>query len=166
METQAKETMQRTMQYTQAYSQAPWRRQLRSIGVLLTVVLVLVLLGSLFVSVNARAATLGRQIQRSRQQIEALEFEIAQLRSELAFQTSAVNMRQRAEALGFRPVTPDELVYVLVPGYPGRQSVALAPQARTVVIAHPVISPAFTQSWVDWLLTQMEAPVLPLAELP
>ncbi|RME08289.1 MAG: hypothetical protein D6803_01590 [Anaerolineae bacterium] len=154
------------MQYTQAYVQAPWRRQLRSIGVLLTVVLVLVLLSSLFVSVNARAATLGRQIQRSRQQIEALEFEIAQLRSELAFQTSATNMRQRAEALGFRPVTSDELVYVLVPGYPGRQAVVLAPPAKTVVISRPVISPAFTQSWLDWLLAQMEAPVLPLAELP
>ncbi len=163
---QTNNIMEKAIRYTQAYTQAPWRKQLRGIGVFLAIVLVLVLLGSLFISVTARTATLGREIQRRRQEMESLEYEIAQMRSELAVLTSAARMRERAEALGFRPVGPDEVLYVPVPGYAGKPDVALATPARTVVSTRPVISPAFTRSWVDWLAQQINAPVLPLADLP
>jgi len=162
---QVNDAMDKAIRFTQAYPQAPWRKQLQGIGLFLTVVLVFVLLGSIFVSITARTATLGREIQRYHQEMESLELEIAQMRSDLAEITSTDVMEQRALEMGFRPVRAEEIRYIRVPGYTGKPDVAIAAPAQTVVAAAPVLSPAFTQSWVDWLAQQFRTPVLPLADL-
>ncbi|MBM3144310.1 MAG: hypothetical protein FJ010_04915 [Chloroflexi bacterium] len=156
--------MDRVQQFTQAYSQAPWRKQLQGIGIFLVVLVVILLAASVFVSVTAKTAALGKEIQRNRQEIEELEFEIANMESQLAILTSASVMKQRAIEMGFRPATSEEIMYIHGPGYMGRDHVELAEPAQPTTATAPVISPAFTQSWVDWLARQFRAPLIPLAE--
>jgi len=157
--------MDRVIDFTQAYSQAPWRKQLQGIGIFLILLVVILLAASVFVSITARTAALGKEIQRHRQKIEELEFENANIRSQLAILTSASEMKQRAIDMGFRTATSEEIIYINVPGYTGRDNVELAESSQPSIVATPVISSAFTQSWVDWLAIQFKAPLIPLAEV-
>ncbi|MBL7164662.1 MAG: hypothetical protein ISS57_18905 [Anaerolineales bacterium] len=157
--------MNRVLNFTQAYSQAPWRKQLQGIGIFLIVLVVILLAASVFLSVTARTAALGKEIQQHRQEIEALEFETANMQSQLAILTSVSVMKQRAIDMGFRSATSEEIIYINVPGYTGRDHVKMADPTQPTMAAAPVISPAFTQSWVDWLAQQFRAPLVPLAEV-
>ena len=157
--------MDRVLNFTQAYSQAPWRKQLQGIGIFLILLVVVLLAASVFVSITARTAALGREIQQHHHEIEALEFEIANMQSQLAILTSISVMKQRAIEMGFRPATSEEIIYINVPGYMGRDHVKMADPTQPAAAAEPVISPAFTQSWVDWLAQQFRAPLIPLAEV-
>jgi len=157
--------MDRVLNFTQAYFQTPWRKQLQGIGVFLIILVVVLLASGIFVSVTARTATLGKAVQRYRLEIDALKFEIANLESQLAYLTSASVMKQRAIEMGFRMARPDELTYVFVPGYTGRDFVQLAVPSQPEKVSFPVNSPEFTQSWVDWLAQQFRAPIVPLAEV-
>jgi cell division protein FtsL len=157
--------MDRVFDFTQAYSQAPWRKQLQWIGVFLIVLVVILLAASVFVSVTARTAALGKEIHRHRNEIEALEYENANMQSQLAILTSASEMKQRAIDMGFRQATSEEIIYITVPGYTGRDQVKSAESTQPTFVAKPVISPAFTQSWVDWLAQQFRAPLIPMADI-
>jgi len=64
--------------------------------------------------------------------------------------------------MGFRPATMDEVVYILVPGYGGRSQAFLAASPQAFVEAAPVLSPAFTQSLLDWIKQQVALPVASL----
>jgi cell division protein FtsL len=149
---------------TQAYYQAPWRKQLQIIGVFLLVLIIVALVAGIYLSVTARAATIGRNIQGLRTDIDDLDRGIADRESQLAVLTSNREMQKRAEEMGFRSVQTDEIFYVLVPGYTGRQPVKFEagpapalPQVRT-------LSPDYTQSLFDWLRERVFEPAAPLAE--
>lgn len=148
----------------QAYSQTPWRKQAQWIGGLLAGVVIVLSIASLFVSITAQTANTGKEIQRKRNQIEELEFRIADLKTDLATLTSATTMRQRALEMGFRPAEPDEITYFVVRGYQGREEVELGTSSEVRVEAEPVLSPAFTRSWVDLLRQQFKAPLGPLTD--
>ena len=157
--------MDQVRNFTQAYSQAPWRKQLQGIGVFMTILAVLLLAASVYISVTARTATVGKDIQRYRLQAESLELEIANMRTHLADLTSVATMKKRAIDLGFRQATQEDIIYVKVPGYFGNTVIDLAPVPQIVEVAKPELSPAYTQSWVEWFARQFRAPIVPLAEL-
>ncbi len=157
--------MNKVLNFTQAYSQAPWRKQLQGIGIFLTILIVILLAASVFVSITARTAALGKDIQRYRQEIETMEHEIADLETQFAELTSADILWERADELGFSAATPDKVLYIRIPGYTGRADVEIAAPAQTVLPASPVLSPAFTQSWIDWLGQQFRTPIVPLADM-
>ncbi len=157
--------MDRVLDFTQAYSQTPWRKQVQGIGIFLIALVVMLMAASVFVSVTAQTAALGKEIQRYRQNIETLEFEIANMESQLAILTSTSVMKRRAIELGFRSATSEEITYINVPGYTGRDHIELAEPAQPVVSTTLVLSPRYTQSWVDWLSQQFRAPLIPLAEV-
>lgn len=149
---------------TQAYYQAPWRKQLQIIGIFLLVLIIIALVAGIYLSVTARAATIGRNIQGLRTDIDELERGIADRESQLAVLTSNREMQKRAEEMGFHSVEADEIFYVLVPGYTGRQPVKFEtgstpslPQVRT-------LSPDYTQSLFDWLRERVFEPAAPLVE--
>ncbi len=156
--------MDNVSQITQAYSQAPWRKQLQVIGIFLSVLIILLMAASVFVSITARAATLGREIQRYRLENEDLEYEIANLRSEVATLNSVSVLQARALELGFRPATTEEITYIRVTGYTGKPKASIATPAQTVVSTAPVLLPAFTQSWVEWLTEQLQNPAVSVAD--
>lgn len=135
----------------QAYRQAPWRLQTQR-GVTLLVVAILgtaVLWVMLSVDVKAQEAFLDfRDLQKVQ---EKLQREIAATHTDIAIQTSASHMKSRAEELGFQPVDPADIEYVIVHGYAGREPQIQAP-LPSAAITQPLVKPAFRQSLWEWLL--------------
>ncbi len=135
----------------QAYRQAPWRLQTQR-GVTL---LVVAILGAavlwVMVSVTVQAAAAGLELQKLEKDQQTLQREIAALHTNIAIQTSAAQMKSRAEGLGFQPVDPADIEYVIIPGYKGRQPEIQAPPPGAA-ITQPLVRPAFRQSLWEWML--------------
>jgi hypothetical protein len=135
----------------QAYRQAPWRTTTQR-GVL---ILIVAILGAsvlwVMVSVTIQAASAGLEIQRMESEREDLSREIAGLRTGIANQTSAVVMEQRAADLGFAPVDPANITYLVLPGYKGREPVIHAPPPGSMD-RQTLIKPSYTQSLWEWML--------------
>jgi hypothetical protein len=47
----------------------------------------------------------------------------------------------------------DKAVYVVVPGYTGRQTATFAPPPTLDMYTDPILSPNYTQSLWDWLFS-------------
>lgn len=143
--------MIKSKQLVQAHRQAPWRQQTQR-GVL---ILIVAILGAsvlwVMVSVTVRAASAGLDIQSLEQRQDTYQRQIAALRTQYAILTSATQMEERAASMGFQPVNPAEIIYVVVPGYRGRESkVQAAPP--DAAIEPPLVKPAYTQSLWEWML--------------
>jgi cell division protein FtsB len=140
-----------TRRMVQAYRQAPWRIATQR-GVLF---LIVAILGAstlwVMVSVTVQAASAGLEIQNLQYRRESIEREIAGLRTEFAMQTSSARMQKRAAEMGFQPVDPEQITYLVVPGYTGRASVIHAPPPGRR-IQPPLIKPSYTQSLWEWML--------------
>jgi len=136
---------------TQAYSQTPWRRQVKFIVIFLLLVVLIALVAGVYLSVTARAATIGREILLMQSDIDEIELVIADLNTQLAFMTSASEMAKRAEDLGFEPIEMDQAIYIVVPGYAPRELTSLAPPPSTVMTVAASMPSDFTESLVDWL---------------
>jgi len=141
------------MQATQiihAYKQAPWRVQRQWIGAFLLVLIGMAMIAALYLDVTARAAITGREIQELRFQITAVQRSNADLETRLADLTSTFEMQRRAIELGYRPVKPGELDYVLVPGFAAPKPVILSAAADSIP-SKPSLPPEYTQSLIEWL---------------
>jgi cell division protein FtsL len=136
-------------QIIHAYKQAPWRVQRQWIGAFLLFVIGAAMIAALYLDVTARAAVAGREIQELRIEITTIHRENADLETQLADLTSTAVMRERALALGYRPVQPGELDYVAVPGFfKPEPDILLAAEDAT---PHVETQPAeYTQSLLEW----------------
>lgn len=153
--------MDRVFKINQAYLLTPWRKQLQLIGLFLVVLVVFALIAGVYLNVNARAATTGRQIQNHHNRIETLEQAIADQQSQLALITSASEMEKRALDLGFRQTSSDEILFLVVDEYTGRRPVVLASESTAYLTATaPTLSPAFSQSLLDWVAEELSLPPL------
>lgn len=139
----------------QAYQQAPWRVQVQRIGLLLLFLVTSALIAGLYLNIDARAAEAGVEIWQLESEQEDIVFQIQNLHTELADLTSVANMKERAEELDFVRYTPQEVEYLQVPGYQGRQIAQLAPANNGNNVPNSIIKPAYTQSLWDWLLINM-----------
>ncbi len=144
---------------TQAYSQVPWRKQIQVIGLFLLVLVFSAVVSGIYLSVTARAATVGREIQYLQGEIEKNKQVNLDMQSQLAQLTSSAVMESRAVAMGFEPVEKDQPLYLVVPGYQGRQQIVLAPPPGPVKAGTPTLPPDFSESLVDWL-QQRVLPIL------
>ncbi len=137
--------------FVQAYRQAPWRIQTQR-GVF---ILVVAILGAsilwIMLSVTVQAASAGLEVQKLETEQEDTQRKIANLRTQYANLTSAARMEQRASEMGFEPVTPESITYMIIPGYTGRQSQISAPPP-TASVQKRLIKPIYTQSLWEWLL--------------
>ncbi|HMV28075.1 MAG TPA: hypothetical protein PKE23_01730 [Anaerolineales bacterium] len=133
-----------------AYRVAPWRVQRQWIGNALLVVVSLAMVAALYLNVTSRTAIAGREIQDLTDSIAASQQVSSDLQTQLANLTSAEVMQQRAKEMGFRPVEPVELEYLVVPGYVAKDAVNLSSSAQLQlnVLAIP---PEYNQSLLDWM---------------
>jgi hypothetical protein len=135
----------------QAYRQAPWRTQLQWIGGFLLVLVVLMLIAGVYLYVSASATAAGTRIHDLEIEREALQIQLADLRTELAYLNSAEVMRARASEAGYHQASIDEIEYVTVEGYSGRSVVFLAPPPSHKPVESNLIKPAYKQSLWEWL---------------
>ena len=154
--------MNRVHVLTQAYSQAPWRKQLRWIGLFLLILILAALVAGIYLSVTSRAATIGRRIQGMYTQMEGVERNIEDLQTQLANLTSKTVMEQRAEELGFQPAGSDQMIYVAVEEYRKPEQALLGSTLGYIAPRKPDLAPEYTQSLFDWLRERVFEPAAPL----
>jgi len=136
----------------QAYKQAPWRVQIQWIGMFLLAVVLISAIAGVYLSINSQAAAAGREIQSLEYQISEMNKEITELRSDLAAERSTENMMDRAEALGFKSIDPQEAVYLRLPGYDPDAELVLAPPRLNLISESPVVKSSYKSSLWDWLI--------------
>ena len=133
-----------------AYRVAPWRVQRQWIGNALLVVVSLAMVAALYLNVTSRTAIAGREIQDLTDSIAVSQQVSSDLQTQLANLTSAEVMEQRAKEMGFRPVEPVELEYLVVPGYVAKDAVNLSSSAQ-IQLNVLAIPPEYNQSLLDWM---------------
>lgn len=136
---------------TQAYTQTPWRKQVQAGGLILLAILFGVLIASIYLNVNARASTYGREILLIQTEIENQQLINADLKSQLGMIVSPAMVEKRALKMGFEPVTRDDQTYVVVEGYQPIHTGIIAPPPQPVTRVILTLPPAFSQSLIDWL---------------
>jgi hypothetical protein len=156
------EAMNRVYSLTQAYSQAPWRKQLQWIGLFLLILVLAALIAGIYLSVTARTATIGRQIQGVYTEMEVVERNIEDLHTQLAYLTSKTVMEERALELGFQPVGSEQMIYLAVEDYYRPEQATLGSIPGTVLPGEPILAPEYTQSLFDWLRERVFEPAAPL----
>ena len=138
---------------TQAFRQAPWRNQVQFVGLFLLGLVVVVLVASVYLSISGRAAAAGLRAYSYSLERQDLERAIADNKSQIANLTSSVAMEQRAKDAGFERIDPSQAVYVLVPGYAGRQPVVLAAPPGVSNSAISLVKTIYRQSLWDWMFS-------------
>ena len=130
----------------QANKKAPWRKKIHLIAIILLGIALFGLVSALYLDVTARGATIGRHVQKLQRTREDLEQEIEDKQSELAYLRSISVMQSRAEKLGFDLVSPGNIMYVVVPGYQGRNVAQLAPSPGSAFNGVARLPESYTQS--------------------
>ena len=145
-----------------AYRQAPWRLQRQWLGGILLAVLAIAMVSSLYLDITAQAAIAGREIQGLTSDTIAVQQANSDLQTRLAVLSSTSAMETRAKDLGYQPVDPTTVQYVIVPGY-------VAPQPDILMVipalrpSAPTIPPEDTESLIEWLQNALRpAPALSL----
>jgi cell division protein FtsL len=150
----------------QTYAQAPWRRQLQIIGLFLLILVSIALVAGIYLNVSAKAAAVGRDIQKMQAQIEKLDREIEDLQSNLAVILSSSEMEARAIKMGFAPLPAEQTVYLKIPDYVARQPAVFAPNSQRTIVGAAVLPAQYTESLFDWARRQLsDLPSLLLAEV-
>jgi cell division protein FtsL len=154
--------MERVERYSQAYSQAPWRKQVQLLGLFLLIVVFMALVAGIYLNVSARSGAIGREIQFLQEQTLQNEQKIADLRAQLGTMYSSSEMERRARIQGFQLLDPEEALYVVVPGYGGRQPLILAPAYQREVVSASVLPAEYTEPLSIWLRKQFNHYIFPL----
>lgn len=145
-----------------AYRQAPWRIQRQWLGGFLLGVVAVGMVSSLYLDITAQAAISGREIQGLASDIISVQQNTADLQTRLAELTSNTVMERRARDLGYEPVDPAKLQYIIVPGYaPPQPDILVA--APPLQPSAPSIAPEYTESLIEWLQHELRpAPMFSL----
>jgi hypothetical protein len=142
-------TLLRVDSLVHAYRQAPWRIQRQWLGGFLLAVLGIAMVSSLYLDVTAQAAISGRAIQNLTSDIITVQHDNADLQTKVAELNATSTMEQRAKQLGYEPVDPTQVLYVVVPGYAApRPEILAVPALRP---SAPSIAPEYTESLIEWL---------------
>jgi len=140
--------------FTQRYKQAAWRVQRQWLGLFLLGIVLIAMVAGTYLSITARTALIGREIQMLEDDIANNQRLNADLETQLATLMSTKTMERRAEALGYYPVGPEDIMYIAVPGYSPGSSLTLASTSSQP--AAPVILPEYTESLFDWMARKMQ----------
>ncbi len=156
---QAKQILKDSLK--QAYMETPWRKQVQLAATFLAILIGAATLAWIYLSVSSEAVAAGLDIQDIRRLNRHLRYVNAEMESKIADLSSATIMRTRIKSLNFQAVDPSQIVYLAVPGYHEETAYLGASSDEPAMILPtrsegPLITPEFTQSWVDWLYQQMK----------
>ena len=128
----------KTKEYEKQISTGSWRALLILVGVF-------AIIGLIYLGQNGQATVTGRRAQDLAQQLDAVKRENAQLEVEIAQFTLPSRIADRARAIGFRPATISQTLYVVVKNYPADPTPALAKPAAATSSSNA------TTLWNDFL---------------
>ena len=135
----------------QTQEQTLWRSVIQSTGSTLLWVLILLVLGGLYLSVSAKAASAGRLVMSLNEDVG----EVRQLHSEVtahhAEVTSPERMSELASSLGYRAAELDEIRFIRT-NHVSKEASFQAPVPQSASdYRKTILSPAFTETLVDAL---------------
>jgi cell division protein FtsB len=140
--------------FQHALQSARWQPQRQALALLTVSLFVAIIIGALYLSQAAGMATMGRQLETLIEERTNLEQANEQLRAEISSLQSIGRLQVRAQELGFLPAQPNDLDYMVMPGYnPVRQPVVAPREDDT---AEPVL-PEYDESLLGWLQEQIDA---------
>ncbi len=142
--------MNNVTQIVQTVRQANWRVQRQWIGLFLLALVTVAMVAGIYLNITVRATLAGREIQMLQSDITTNTRGNSDLETQLAGLSSVESVQKRADAMGFQPADPGDIVYVMVPGYSPQRAVNLSsPQENS---APPLyLLPAYSESLFDWL---------------
>jgi cell division protein FtsL len=135
----------------QAFKQAPWRSQIQLVGLFLLGLVVVLLVAGIYLTISGQAAEAGLDTYNLAYERRSLERSIADYKAQLAQISSSAVMEERAKSMGFSEANPDNVIYVSVPGYTGRQTAILAPPPGITQTQGAVVKTEYRDSLWDWL---------------
>ena len=123
---------------------------MQRIGLILSVLAIVALVAGIYLSITARTYSAGVTVQDDETNIANMKKEIEDLKTTYAANSSDLVMGKRAQELGFQIPDPATFVYVVVPGYHGRQlnilkAIAQAPEQQVL------IRPEYKRSLWEWM---------------
>lgn len=137
--------------FFQAFQQAPWRVQIQRLGLILLGLALFGLTAGLYLNITASSYAAGVDVQTYEERRDELQRSIADMQTQIASNVVSENIEKRARDLHFEVPNQDSLVYLVVPGFSGRQlEIKTSPAAQDV--KHSLIKPAFTQSLWEFLM--------------
>ena len=139
---------------TQAYKQAPWRIQTQWIGLFLIILIGFVLIAGLYLKLSADITVAGINVRKLKAEEETIRRSIASQQSMYALLTASSAMEERALAMGYRLQKPEDTVFLIVPGYAGKDNSRQGSVFETILPAQ-VIKPIYTQSLWEWFFQNM-----------
>lgn len=151
--TKRKEKTEKRFQFMQAFNQARWRLRAQSAGLFLLALVGVLLVASIYLSISGLAANAGLASYRLDLKRMDLEREIAHRKATLALITSAPSMEEKAKALGFAKVNPEDALYLTIPGYAGKQTMVVAPPPGIRETNRQLIKSIYRESLWDWLFS-------------
>ena len=110
----------------------------------------LIFLGAIYVGSSSQATLSGQRVQDLQERLDRLNRENAQLQYDIAALTTPAKIAERARALGLRPATPSQMVFLTVKNYP--LTVARAPASKNIAAAS---SDALVGGWWNDLLARL-----------
>jgi cell division protein FtsL len=137
------------------YRQAPWRVQRQWLGLILLGVALAATVAGLYLNVTARGTLAGRQVLNLEAEISDNKLANADYETKLAEASSTAKMEQHAQALGFHPATPDEITYVVVPGYALPKAINLSTADAQPTTSN--IKPEYTQTLFEWFAERIQS---------
>jgi len=150
--------MKNVTQVIQKVRQAPWRQQRQWVGAFLLVLVAVAMVSGIYLNITVRSTLAGREIQTLQSDITDNRRLISDSETQLASLTSVESMQQRAEALGFHPASPEEITYVVVPGYTPQTAINMSVPGENEQQT-PFILPEYTESLFDWLTRKLASSV-------
>ncbi|HPC05921.1 MAG TPA: hypothetical protein PLI60_04300 [Anaerolineaceae bacterium] len=150
----------------QAYKQAPWRIQIQRFGFIALALVGGTIIAFLYLNISAQSATAGIKIQQLESKRANLENENASLLTEWARLTTAIEMEKRALASGYQLVDPEDIIYIVVEGYTGKELPEIETVSSVIGSTSPIIKPSYTQSLWEWFYEYILIPDSNLKVLP
>jgi hypothetical protein len=135
----------------QAYKQAPWRRQLRSVGMSLMPIIALAVVISIYLIISAEAAAAGLEIMDMHYEEEEILRVIANHRTKLAWKTSYSEMKERAEEAGYAAAPEEAIHFMVIPGYQGQNTALLAVMPESKNTLGSIVNEYYQESLWDWV---------------
>jgi cell division protein FtsL len=149
--------MENVTQIVQKVRQAHWRVQRQWIGLFLLGLVAVSMVAGIYLNITVRATLAGREIQLLQSKLIDDRRKNFDLETQLAGLTSVESMQSRAKALGFQPASPEDITYVVVPGYAPQTAVDMSQpwEASQDQSQKPILLPEYTESLFDWITRRL-----------
>ncbi len=141
----------------QAVRQMPWRTQNQTLAILALILVVAIIIGALYLALATTTATTGRELQNLQSTRDYLQRANEETNAEIAGKRNIVDLRGRAQNLGFVPASSDDIQYIVVDGYsPGRATSTPEITAVPTFVYDETFNGWVQKQW-DILVRQFEA---------